>query len=153
MEQQHRKQQPNEGLNIEPPNTGIPYFIALPFAKEKTYHGVRLSDGKSAVRVEEPISLSPSPNRRILGILPLHLEVFNHSPTGFEWGYGGSGPAQLALALVMDATGDKALALRHYQDFKFRFVAGWGETWRISAKEIQDFVAKNISDVEEFTGD
>ena len=26
------------------------------------------------------------------------LDLFNHSPTGFEWGYGGSGPAQTALA-------------------------------------------------------
>ena len=24
----------------------------------------------------------------------------NHSPTGLEWGYSGSGPAQLALALA-----------------------------------------------------
>ena len=30
--------------------------------------------------------------------LPLRLDLFNHSPTGFSWGYGGSGPAQLALA-------------------------------------------------------
>ena len=26
------------------------------------------------------------------------FDLWNHSPTGFEWGYGGSGPAQLALA-------------------------------------------------------
>lgn len=26
----------------------------------------------------------------------------NHSPDGFQWGYGGSGPAQLAYALVRD---------------------------------------------------
>lgn len=25
----------------------------------------------------------------------------NHSPDGFAWGYGGSGPAQLALALCL----------------------------------------------------
>jgi hypothetical protein len=49
--------------------------------------------------------------------LPLHLELRNHSPTGFAWGYGGSGPAQLALALLVDATQDQTLALRHYQDF------------------------------------
>ena len=30
--------------------------------------------------------------------LSLHLEVRDHSPTGFAWGYDGSGPAQLALA-------------------------------------------------------
>jgi hypothetical protein len=29
-------------------------------------------------------------------------DVRNHSPTGIEWGYGGSGPAQLALALLCD---------------------------------------------------
>ena len=26
------------------------------------------------------------------------FDLWNHSPSGFEWGYGGSGPAQLALA-------------------------------------------------------
>ena len=30
------------------------------------------------------------------------LDLWNHSPTGFEWGYGGSGPAQLALAILAD---------------------------------------------------
>lgn len=28
-----------------------------------------------------------------------------HSPDGFEWGYGGSGPSDLALAIVNDLTG------------------------------------------------
>lgn len=37
--------------------------------------------------------------------LPVRLDVSNHSPDGFEWGYGGSGPAQLALALCIDALG------------------------------------------------
>lgn len=27
----------------------------------------------------------------------------NHSPDGFAWGYGGSGPAQLALAVLLRA--------------------------------------------------
>jgi hypothetical protein len=38
--------------------------------------------------------------------LPLRLDLFNHSPTGFSWGDGGSGPAQLAVALLADALGD-----------------------------------------------
>ena len=29
------------------------------------------------------------------------LRVRNHSPDGFSWGDGGSGPAQLALALLL----------------------------------------------------
>ncbi len=28
-----------------------------------------------------------------------------HSPSGFEWGYGGSGPADLALNILLAATG------------------------------------------------
>ena len=31
-------------------------------------------------------------------------EVINHSPDGFAWGYGGSGPAQLALAILLEFT-------------------------------------------------
>jgi hypothetical protein len=45
-------------------------------------------------------------------------DLRNHSPAGFEWGYGGSGPAQLALAILADATGDAAYANANYQYFK-----------------------------------
>ena len=55
--------------------------------------------------------------------LPLRLDLFNHSPIGFSWGYGGSGPAQLALALLADALGDDDRAIRLHQGFKFRVVA------------------------------
>jgi hypothetical protein len=34
--------------------------------------------------------------------LPLRLDLRNHSPTGFAWGYGGSGPSQLSLAILSD---------------------------------------------------
>jgi hypothetical protein len=37
--------------------------------------------------------LDPRPSQRL----------WNHSPDGFEWGFGGSGPAQLALAILLDA--------------------------------------------------
>jgi hypothetical protein len=70
--------------------------------------------------------------------LPLRLDLFNHSPTGFSWGYGGSGPAQLALALLADALGDNDRAIRVHQDFKFKVVACWleGERWWITAEQI-----------------
>jgi len=55
--------------------------------------------------------------------LPPRNDVWNHSPDGFQWGYGGSGPAQLALALCIHATGDVRRAVRVYQDFKFRVLA------------------------------
>jgi hypothetical protein len=31
-----------------------------------------------------------------------------HSPDGFSWGYGGSGPAELARCLLIDALGNRA---------------------------------------------
>lgn len=45
------------------------------------------------------------------------LKVRNHSLTGFNWGYGGSGPAQLALAICLE------LGIDNYQDFKFKYIA------------------------------
>jgi hypothetical protein len=52
------------------------------------------------------------------------LKMVNHSPTGFCWGYGGSGPAQLALAILLDHfDGDKERALSLYQDFKSKVIA------------------------------
>ena len=42
----------------------------------------------------------PSPSTATSCPLDSRLDMRNHSPTGFEWGYGGSGPAQLALALA-----------------------------------------------------
>lgn len=54
--------------------------------------------------------LDPTPSQR----------VNNHSPDGFNWGYGGSGPAQLALAIMLKLTG-KADG---YQKFKWEVIAG-----------------------------
>jgi hypothetical protein len=34
--------------------------------------------------------------------------IVRHSPTGMTWGYEGSGPADLALSLLVDALGDRA---------------------------------------------
>ena len=49
-------------------------------------------------------------------------KVWNHSPTGFNWGYEGSGPAQLALAILLEVT-DKGTALQCYQEFKHQVIA------------------------------
>ena len=51
-------------------------------------------------------------------------KVYNHSPDGFSWGYGGSGPAQLALAVMLELTGDS----RGYQKFKWDVIAKLPQT-------------------------
>lgn len=64
--------------------------------------------------------------------------VWNHSPCGFSWGFGGSGPAQLALGLLMDAVGTDE-ARRCYQAFKWDVVAAWPQDgpWEISEAGIR----------------
>jgi len=116
-----------------------------PSLLEKSYHGRRAPDGIGEVWVEESKANAVG-DTVVCGStrrpLPLCLELRNHSPTGFAWGYGGSGPAQLALALLMDAIGNEELALTHYQDFKREHVSNWGERWSITAREIRAFVAQ-----------
>ena len=72
-------------------------------------------------------ALSPGPSQKIR----------NHSPDGFNWGYGGSGPAQLALAILLDFTGDSEAAQDRYQEFKFAFVAGWADEWQMTGLQIR----------------
>lgn len=50
------------------------------------------------------------------------LDLANHSPDGFSWGYAGSGPAQLALAILSDWRGTD-YAIKHYQTLKRRLIA------------------------------
>ena len=71
---------------------------------------------------------------------PRH-DLRSHSPCGFEWGYGGSGPAQLALALLADALGDDETALDWYQVFKREFVAQFEHScWRLTQAQIRDWI-------------
>ena len=53
-------------------------------------------------------------------------KVYNHSPDGFSFGYGGSGPAQAALAILMEFTKTN-IAQSLYQYFKWEYVAKWKE--------------------------
>jgi hypothetical protein len=82
------------------------------------------------------------------------LKVWNHSPTGFEFGYGGSGPAQLALAILLDfLDGDAERAVCHHQAFKWRFVARWsGDRAQVSGAAIVDFLHEAEAEDAAFDG-
>ena len=69
------------------------------------------------------------------------FDLWEHSPTGFEWGYGGSGPAQLALALLTDHLGDDERAVALHQDFKWALVARLSRpTWTLTSDQIEQAV-------------
>src|SRR6516165_8748734 len=80
----------------------------------RVYSGTRFASG-AVVTVERPGHFAPLSARR---------DLINHSPSGFEWGYGGSGPAQLALAILANCLHDDGAALVFHQDFKWAFIAG-----------------------------
>jgi hypothetical protein len=50
-------------------------------------------------------------------------DLMNHSPDGLSWGYLGSGPAQLALATLMETFNDWERVRAIYQRFKEQFIA------------------------------
>jgi hypothetical protein len=71
------------------------------------------------------------------------FDLRSHSPTGYEWGYTGSGPAQLSLALLADALGDVERAQELYQDFKFAVVGRLsGDEWELSQDDIRDAASR-----------
>ena len=79
------------------------------------------------------------------------LEVVNHSPSGFSWGYAGSGPAQLALALLLDYTDDEEVALAEYMSFKTEVVSqlectGPDGCWRLTGREIDAALRETIDE-------
>lgn len=97
----------------------------------KTYHGTRTEQGCRVV-VEEDGRTRP---------LDLRLDLRAHSPTGPEWGYAGSGPAQLALALAADALGDDERAQEVYKRLKVRLVGGLpNEGWTLTEDRVRSAV-------------
>jgi len=65
------------------------------------------------------------------------LDLHSHSPTGFEWGYGGSGPAQLALAILADHCERSEDALNLHQRFKWNVVAELPDSgWRLDSWDV-----------------
>jgi hypothetical protein len=81
---------------------------------EKSYVG-RREDGALKVFVVRGGKDSKPLNPR--------YDLRNHSPTGFECGYCGSGPAQLALAICASALEDDDLAGKVYQQYKNKVIA------------------------------
>ena len=66
------------------------------------------------------------------------LDLWNHSPSGFECGYGGSGPAQLALAILADCLQDDERAVELHQEFKNKVIACLPrDSWTLAEDDIR----------------
>ena len=94
--------------------------------------------------------------------LPPRHDLANHSPEGFEYGYAGSCPSQLALGILahhFHATGDnpgladdqrkslwdaKALALHH--DFKLKLITPLQGDWQFDTHVVADTVSMVVKE-------
>lgn len=107
---------------------------ADPSPAGKHYVGERTPDGVEVLVLDRAAPGGGYP-------LDPRFDLRRHAD-GLNWGYPGSGPAQLSLALLADALGDDERAMRCYQEFKRAEVARWdGDAFRISAEEVRQTVA------------
>lgn len=67
---------------------------------------------------------------------PARSQQVRSHPGGFEWGYGGSGPSQLALAILLEEV-DEETSVRHYQDFKWVVIANLEGEWMMDSNSIR----------------
>ncbi|MFK7966015.1 MAG: DUF6166 domain-containing protein [Burkholderiaceae bacterium] len=89
----------------------------------KTYTGARTFDG--VVVLVDGLPLAPRGDLR------------TYSLKGYEWGYEGLDPSQLALAILADAAGDEA-ALAFAPAFMTEIVANFDNEWEITEEQVVD---------------
>lgn len=77
--------------------------------------------------------------------LPPRNDLRNHSPDGFQWGYLGSGPAQLSLAILAWELGDQA-AMAHYQEFKGLYISRieMDTSWTLTSTDIERILSFGV---------
>lgn len=65
------------------------------------------------------------------------LDIKTLSSSGFEWGYDGGGPGQLALAILADHFGDDGMALARFTSFRGDVIASLDhEEWSLTSEKI-----------------
>jgi len=103
------------------------------------YLGIKEEIGPCHVNVK---ILAETANRATATYALRHIE--KHSPDGFQWGYGGSGPSDLALSILTDYCRrfeeDESQAEKYYQKFKKDFIATAGNELYIGSEQINDWL-------------
>ncbi len=98
------------------------------------YCGSRTPDGRAEVVDEDDVPLDP------------RLDLVAHASTGFEFGYGGAGPAQLGLAILADAVGDE-LALQYHALFTCSKIAllPRDDYWILTVSMVRDWMRQTLA--------
>ena len=89
------------------------------WAAMKTYKALRTPDGCTVTVDGAPLA--------------------SESASDFEWGYEGSGPQQLALAILTDHFGDSSRALTHHKVFMEVVLAELrSDEWNLTSEQIDN---------------
>lgn len=107
----------------------------------KTYILVRDGDGEDTTAECRCVISEDGKPPRILS-LDRSLRVVQHSPAGFNFGYGGSGPSQLAFAILQDYLDRDDIPANIYQAFKADFIEGAKDGERIPGGHIEFWLSK-----------
>lgn len=101
-----------------------------------TYAGTYSSMGNSEIHTYRENSM---------GKLYLHLNEVNHSPTGFSWGYNGSGCAQTAYEILRDFSFSLPWAKENYMKFKHDVISKFPmtEPFILTSEDIRGWMERN----------
>lgn len=84
----------------------------------KLYRGVRVMPGYKATLYVDGT---------ILDLKSSKLDVHDYGADSPEWGYFGSGPSQVAAAILYDLTTDIELTKKYHQQFKREYIANFDQ--------------------------
>jgi hypothetical protein len=80
---------------------------------------------------------------RFSNAVELRLDLFNRSPTGFEWAMAARVPRNWRWRSSPTTFGDDAAAVRLHQQFKWSVTAKLNRAgWRLSSREIDRWLAE-----------
>jgi hypothetical protein len=76
------------------------------------------------------------------------LHINKHSLDGFEWGYSGSGPSDLALSILTDFCKRYELMNnipeKFYQEFKLEIVSHLDDKFELSGHEVGKWIDRKM---------
>lgn len=101
-----------------------------------TFVGVRVDGVCTVYRLEPPLCSIVKPTSK----------VYRQPKPGLEWGYRGAGPAELALAIMLDVTEDKDVAELLFQRFKHEVIALLPRAgWIMEGEYVEDWILRQIA--------
>ena len=111
------------------------------------YRGKHTEDSKRGHRNTITVDFQPLPH------------IMRHSPTGFSWGYSGSGPADAALSILAHHFGEtdqdvktgRSKAAVLYQAFKNEWIAKYPQTldFQLTSMEIETCLKRHAGELAE----